>query len=176
VVGRARLPTLARLPAVAAQKVGGGGEHIRHTVLQISASVPVEIDSILEVTRRQELRMSDLAGPTATHFSRCQIAALYDAQRVKQVRGEELGAAAVEGERGERANDGKFAAAVRAVVCLEPPDRDQNRPRHTEALLDAIEGRLVRAHEALAPADQRRVYAACIELLKAQFEGALGAV
>src|SRR5262249_54501628 len=54
VIGRARLPALARLPAVAGQEIGGGGEHVRNAVLKIPASVAVEIDRILEVARREE--------------------------------------------------------------------------------------------------------------------------
>ena len=39
-------------------------------------------------------------------------------------------------QRGDRAND-RLPADADAEICLEPPDRDQNRTRDAEALLDA---------------------------------------
>src|SRR5581483_5419978 len=173
VVGRARAPALPGLPAVTFQEVGGGGEHVGHAVLEVAPSVAVEIDSILVVARRQELGVADLTGPTAAQLRERQVTALDDAQRVEQVAGEELRAAAVVGQRGQRAHDRELAAAVAAVVGLEAPDCDQDRTRHAELLLDAGERGLVRAHEALPAADQRRADAAGVELLEAQLERAL---
>ena len=85
-------------------------------------------------------------------------------------------AAAVVGQRGDRAHDRELAAAVGAVVGLEPPDGDDDLGRHAEALLDAIERGPVRAHQGLAPADQRAAHAAGVELLEGELEGALRAV
>src|SRR5437764_13552622 len=48
----------AHLEAAGVQQVGGGGEHVRHAVAQIDMAVAVEADAILDVGRRQELRLA----------------------------------------------------------------------------------------------------------------------
>src|SRR5229473_7296660 len=75
------LPISAHLEAVGVQQVGGGGEHVRHRVAQIDAAVAVEIDAVLDVGRRQKLRLPDFAGIGADQVAQGKIAALHDLQR-----------------------------------------------------------------------------------------------
>src|SRR5262249_25420785 len=84
------------------------------------------------------LSLADLARPGTAHLGGSEVAALDDSQRVHQLGLESLRAPAVVGQTRERADSGKIAL-VDAVVGLEPPDRGDDRARHPEALLDALE-------------------------------------
>src|SRR5262249_60318328 len=59
-----------------------------------------------------------------------------DGDRRHELALDQLGAAAVVRQRGDRANDW-LPAYADAEIGLEPPDRDQDRTRDAEALLDA---------------------------------------
>src|SRR4051812_25768592 len=48
-------------PAMATQEIGGRGKHVGARMDQVAAAVAVEIDGILQVFRRQELRLAELA-------------------------------------------------------------------------------------------------------------------
>src|ERR1700750_1342213 len=74
----------AGLEAGKLQQVRGGGEHIGHAVPEIDMAVAVEIDAVLDVGRRQELRLTDLAGEGADQVALRKIAALDDLQRRQQ--------------------------------------------------------------------------------------------
>src|SRR5262249_25664443 len=92
------------------------------------------------------------------------------------MRGEELRAPAVVRQGRERAQDRGYAARIGTVVGLQSPDRDQNLRRDAEALLDARQGGVVRAHQALPAPHQPGADAPRIKLLKRQLEGPLRAV
>src|SRR5262245_43322017 len=62
---RAFAPRLPALPAVALEVVRRRGEHIGHAADQVAPTVAVEIDRELEVRRRQELGLPELARPGA---------------------------------------------------------------------------------------------------------------
>ena len=60
----------AGLPAVDLQQIGRRGQHVRHAVAQIDVAVAVEVDAVLDVGRRQELGLADLAGIGADQIAR----------------------------------------------------------------------------------------------------------
>ena len=131
-------PGLAALPAEADQEVGAGGERIGDAVDQIAAAVTVEVHGVLEIVGRRELQAAEFAGPVADHAVDGLIAALDDAQRVEQLRAEEVGAAAVIGERGDRAED-FVVAEIGAEVALQAPEGGEHRRRHAVFLFDRSE-------------------------------------
>ena len=90
-------PWPARKLAVEASTSGGAAQ-------QIAAAVAVEIDGVLDVGRRHELGLADFAGPGAAHLRWRDIAALDDAQRIHQFGLEHVGAAAIVGQRRQRAH------------------------------------------------------------------------
>lgn len=84
-IGAALAVRRAALPAVAVQKVRGRGEHVRSTMPQIDMAVAVEIDAVLDVARRQKLRLPDLPRIGADQVAKRQVAALHDLQRCDQL-------------------------------------------------------------------------------------------
>ena len=96
-----------------------------------------------------------LARPGAAHLLRRQKPPLDDHQRVDQFRAVKIAAPAVVGERRERA-EGRIAAEARPEVGLEAPDRDQHRPGHAVALLDALERLGIGDKHRLRPLDPSR--------------------
>ncbi len=122
-------PGLAALPAEADQEVGGGGERVGHAVDQIAAAVAVEVDGVLEIVGGGELHAAELAGPVADHAVDGLVAALDDAQRVEQLRAEEIGPAAVIGECGDGAEN-LVVAEIAAEVALQAPEGGEHRRRH----------------------------------------------
>ena len=102
---------------------------------EIAAAVAVVVDRVLEVVRGQELRLAELAGPRADHLRGRQVAAVDDAQRVHQLAAEHLRAAAVVGQRRQRAQHRQLAHAG-AEVALERPEGGDHRARHAVLLLD----------------------------------------
>jgi 3-hydroxyacyl-CoA dehydrogenase / enoyl-CoA hydratase / 3-hydroxybutyryl-CoA epimerase len=135
-VMRALVPRLARPPAVGAQVVGGGREHVGDAADQVAPAVAIEVDGEALVVGSEELGLADLAGPGAAHLRGAQVAAVDDPQRRHQLVLEHLGAPAVIGERRQRADD-RHSAGIGAEVALKPPDRHQDRPRHAVLPLDA---------------------------------------
>jgi len=106
-------------------------------VAEIDMAVAVEIDAVLDVGRRQKLRLADLAGIGADHVIQAKVAALQDFQRREQFALEQFGAAAVMRHGREHAKHRQLAHVALAEIGLQPPDRDQDLPRHAELLLDA---------------------------------------
>src|SRR6185312_210035 len=84
-IRRALLEWLTGLPAIGLQEVGRGCEHVRHAVTQIDAAVAVKIDAVLDVGRRQKLRLADLARVGADQIAQRQIATLNDSERGNQL-------------------------------------------------------------------------------------------
>ena len=72
----------------------------------------------------------------APRIPRREIAALDDAQRIHQLGAELVGAAAIIGQRRQRANRREFPG-VDAEIRLQSPDRDQHLAGHAIGLLDA---------------------------------------
>ena len=66
----------AGLPAVGLQQIGGRGEHVRHAVAQVDMAVAVVVDAVLDIRRRQKLRLPDLACIGADKLALRQVAAL----------------------------------------------------------------------------------------------------
>src|SRR5208282_1878142 len=172
--GGALAPGLAALPAVAFEVIGGGGEHVGHTVNEIAAAVAVVIDGVLEIGRRQELGLADLAGPGAAHVAGAYVAAVDDAQRIQELGPEFVRAAAIVGQRRQRAN-GRESARVGAEVGFEAPDGDDDRAGHSVLLLDAAEDRAVLLEKPRAARQPRRHHAAG-KLLKALAKDSLRVV
>ena len=103
---------------------------------QVAAAVAVEVDRVLEIVGGGELHAAEFAGPVADHVVDGLVAALDDAQRIEQLRAEEVGAAAVIGERGDRAQD-FVVAEIGAEVALQAPEGGEHRRRHAVLLFDA---------------------------------------
>src|SRR5690606_1966635 len=135
--------------------------------------VAVEVDRVPDVGARQELRLADLAGPAAAKLRGRHVAALDDADRVEELRCEELGAAAVIGERCERTDDREFARGIGTEVSLEAPDRNDDLARHAALPLDAVESRFVSGETLARAAHEGAANATRVELLEAQLERAL---
>jgi hypothetical protein len=110
----------------------------------VDAAIAVEIDAVLEVVARRELRRPELSGPVADHLIRPQIAALDDAQRAHELVAEKVRPPAVVGQGRDRSDDVVGAALVGAVVAFEAPQRDHHGRRYAGPLLDARQQRGVR--------------------------------
>src|SRR5581483_1543927 len=93
-------PGLAALPAVGGKKIGAGGEHVGGAGEKVDLAVAVEIDAVVEIVRGQELELAELARPRPAHLVGGEVAAVDHLQRVDELRAEDVGAAAVIGERG----------------------------------------------------------------------------
>ena len=48
--------------------VRGGADHVGVVAEQVDAAVAVVVDGVVEIARRQELRLPELAGPRADHL------------------------------------------------------------------------------------------------------------
>lgn len=83
-IGGALAVRRAALPAVAVQEVRGRGEHVRSTMPQVDMAVAIEINAVLDVARRQKLRLPDLPRIGADQVAERQVAALHDLQRRDQ--------------------------------------------------------------------------------------------
>ena len=144
------------LPAVGLEQIGGRRQHIRHAVAEIDMAVAVKIDAILDVGRRQELRLPDLAGVGADQVAQRQVAALEDFQRRDEFGLEQLRAAAIMRQRRERAHHRQFTHVAGAIVAFERPDRHDQFFWHAELLLDAREQLRVFLHQPFGALDARR--------------------
>ncbi len=90
--------------------------------------------------RRQELRLAEFAGPGADHLVRREVAAVDDLQRGDGLADKSLGAAAIIGQRHQRAQR-RQVAHVGAEIALQPPERGDHGRRHAIFLLGARECR-----------------------------------
>ena len=118
-------------------------------------AVAVVVDAVLDVGRRQELGLADLAGKGADQIAQRQVAALHDLQRRDQLALEQLGAAAIMRQRRERADHRQLAHVAGAVVGFQRPDRHDQLGRHAELPLDARQQRGVALHQRLGALDAR---------------------
>ena len=66
-IWRAGIPALAPLPPETRKIIGCGSEDIGHAVQQVLAAVAVEIDSIFDIGRGHELRLSNFPSPGSPH-------------------------------------------------------------------------------------------------------------
>jgi hypothetical protein len=144
-------------------------------VNQVAPAIAVEVDRVFEIGRRQELGLAEIAGPVAEHLGRPKVAALDDAKRIRQLRLEHLGAAAIECQRCDRA-DHLFLAEVDAEVGLEAPDRNDDRARHAELRFDLAQRRAQRLHVTQALGHAFTVDHAAGEFLEGLLEHALALV
>ena len=78
VVRCARQPALATLPAMRSEKVCDRSQHVRHATDQVAAAITIIVDGILQIRRRKELRLTNLACPAAAQLRRAHVAALDD--------------------------------------------------------------------------------------------------
>ena len=101
-------------------------------------AVAVVIDGVVEVMRRQELRLAEFAGPRTDHLACCEIAAIDDLQRGDGLLLEHLGAAAVVCQRHQRRQRMQLAQ-FGAKTALQPPERGDHGRRHPIFLLGAVE-------------------------------------
>ena len=99
--------------------------------------------------RRQKLRLPQFAGPGADHFVRREIAAIDDLQGGDGFADEPLGAAAVIGQRHQRAQR-RQVAHVGAEIAFQSPERRDHSRRHAIFLLGAREGGRVSLDPGLA--------------------------
>src|SRR5689334_1244553 len=100
-------------------------------------AVAVKVDAILDVGRREELRLPDLAGVSTDEIAQRQIAALENFQRCNQLGLEQLAAAAIMRQRGDRADHRQLAHVTRAVVALQSPNGHQQLFRYPKLSFDA---------------------------------------
>src|SRR5689334_20111585 len=56
-IRRALVVVAAGLPTIGLEQVRGGGQHVGDAVTEIDPAVAVEVDAVLDVGRRQELRL-----------------------------------------------------------------------------------------------------------------------
>src|SRR5581483_3363489 len=56
-IRRALAVGMAGLPAIDLEQIGGGGQHVRHRVAQVDMAVAVIVDAVLDVGRRQKMRL-----------------------------------------------------------------------------------------------------------------------
>ena len=110
-------------------------------------AVAVEIDAVLHIRRRQELRLADLAGEGADQIAQRQIAALHDLQRRDQFALEQFGAPAIMRERRQGAHHRQLAHVAAAIVGFQSPDRHHQLFRHARTLLDARQQLRVLHHQ-----------------------------
>ena len=103
-------------------------------------AVAVIVDRVVEIMRRQELRLSEFAGPRADHFRGREIAAVDDLQRGDGFVREHLRAAAVIGQRDQRAQR-RQVAHVGAEIAFQSPERGDHSRRHAIFLFGARERR-----------------------------------
>jgi hypothetical protein len=96
-------PRLAFSPSEAFQVIRGGCERVRHAAHQVAAAVAVIVHGELQVVGGRELHLPEFARPGAPHLRRLDVPAIDDAQRVNQLGAEVIRAAAVIGERRQRA-------------------------------------------------------------------------
>ena len=105
-------------------------------------AVAVVIDRIVEIMRRQKLRLAEFAGPRSDHLACREIAAIDDLQRGDGLLLEHLRAAAVIRQRHQRRQRMQLAE-FGAKTALQPPERGDHRRRHAIFLLGAGERRRV---------------------------------
>ncbi len=129
--------------------VRGRADHVGRAVQEIAAAVAVVIDGIGEIMRRQELRLSQFAGPGADHFVRRQVATVDDLQRGDGFARETFGAAAVIGQRNQRTQR-RQVAHVGAEIAFQSPERGDDGRRHAVLLLGAGKGSRMRLDRGLA--------------------------
>ena len=77
------IPTRARAPAPRAQKIRGRRQRVGGTGNDVASASPLGVDGVLQVRRRHELGLSDLARPGAA-LGWAQKAALDERQRVDE--------------------------------------------------------------------------------------------
>jgi hypothetical protein len=172
-IPRAGAERRASAPAVHLQQIGGRGEHVRHGMAQIDATVSVEIDSVFDVGGWQELGLPDLAGIGADEVAQRQVAARQNVQRGDELALEQLAAAAIMSEGGECADHRKAAHVAGAVVTFHGPDRHQQRRRHAELPLDTGQQRRVAGHQHAGAPEPGFRHARCRVPLEAHSESAV---
>ena len=118
------------------------------------------------------MRLADFAGIGADHVAQAEIAALHDLQRREQLALEQFGAAAIMRHGGEHAEHRQLAHVALAEIGLQPPDRDQDLPRHAELRLDARQQRGVTLQHRPAAVDAAGADAGRDILLERLVEGA----
>ena len=101
-------------------------------------AVAVVIDRVVEVMRRQKLRLAEFASPRTDHLACREIAAIDDLQRGDGLLLEHLGAAAVVRQRHQRRQRMQLAQ-FGAKTALQPPERGDHGRRHPIFLLGAVE-------------------------------------
>ncbi len=131
-------PRLVRAPAEVLHVVRRRADDVVVVGEQVDTPVAVIVDGVVEIARRQELRLPDLTGPRADHAGRAHVAAIDDLQRRDQLLGEHLAAAAIIGEGDEGRQNGELAHA-RAEVALESPEARDDRSGHAEFRFRALE-------------------------------------
>lgn len=99
------------------------------------------------------MRLPDLARERADELALREIAALENFQRRDQLALEQLRAAAVMRERGQRLDDGALAHVGDAEIRLQPPDREDDLRRHAGLPLDRAQKRPVALQPLLRAGD-----------------------
>ena len=128
-------PAHARLPALVDELLRGGGQRIRHRMPDVDAAVAVEIDAVLVIFRRQELREPGGAGPGRAHVLARHRALAEDLQRQDELGAILILAPADIGLRRQHAQR-VVRQRVAAVIGLAAPDREHDGGGHAEALFD----------------------------------------
>ena len=101
-------------------------------------AVAVIVHRIVEIMRRQKLRLPEFAGPGADHLGSRKIAAVDDFQRGDGFLLEHLRAPAVICQRHQRRQRMKIAE-LGAKAALQPPERGDYGRRHAIFLFGAVE-------------------------------------
>ena len=122
-------PRLAAFPAEPDQIIRGRAKNVGHVANEIALAGSVVVDRVFVILRRHHLRLAEFAGPRADHLGGRQVAALDQAQRVEQLGAKSIGAPAIVGERGDRA-ERRIFAHIGAEIALQAPERDDDRRGH----------------------------------------------
>jgi hypothetical protein len=109
-------------------------------VPDVAQPVLVEIDRVLEIARRHELRLSHRTRPRPGHGLCVDVAALHDCERLEQLAAKEIGAPRLPRQRGQRLEDGIRAGEL-AVMRFKAPDGEHDARRNPVLGADAPQQR-----------------------------------
>ena len=120
---------------------------------QVDVTVAVVVDPVLDVGRRQELGLPDLARIGADHVVQPQVAPLQDLERSQQLTLKQIAAPAVMRHGRKHPEHRQLAHVATAEVGFQSPDRDEDLRRHAELLFDPRQQRGMTHQHRLAALD-----------------------
>ena len=145
---RVRAPRRARAGRASShlgEIVGRRSHRVGRRMQQVAPPVAVEVDRVIEIVRREKLKLPKLARERSDHLLGGQITALDDLECGEKLRAEQVGPAAIVGQRGHRL-DRRQIAHEAAEVGLQRPERRNHRTGYAKLLLDLLEHRAIFCH------------------------------